>query len=45
MDNTLDEIINKNKLLEDKILISEKEFNKTKEHLKNILLKKLKHFS
>jgi len=32
MDNTLDEIINKNKLLEDKIL--ENELNTTKEHLK-----------
>jgi hypothetical protein len=30
MDNALDEIINKNKLLEDKILILEKEFNKKK---------------
>ena len=30
MDNPLDEIINKNKLLEDKILILEKEFNKKK---------------
>jgi|UniRef100_A0A6C0HPP3 hypothetical protein len=44
MDNPLDEIINKNKLLEDKILILEKEFNKTKEHLKNILLKKIETF-
>jgi len=34
MDNTLDEIINKNKLLEDKILILENELNTTKEHLK-----------
>ena len=34
MDNPLDEIINKNKLLEDKILLLENELNITKEHLK-----------
>lgn len=34
MENNVNEILNKNKLLEEKILILENELNKTKEHLK-----------
>jgi hypothetical protein len=34
MENSVDEILNKNKLLEEKILILENELHKTKEHLK-----------
>jgi hypothetical protein len=45
MDNVLDEIINKNKLLEDKILILETELNKIKEHLKKYTSqKKIENF-
>jgi hypothetical protein len=40
MDNVLDEIINKNKLLEDKILILDTELNKIKEHLKKYTAQK-----